>query len=56
MDVATVAIDGVWWRQVPHAADPLFCPDPTTDGRRWQRGEVVGALCFADGEETAWAE
>jgi RES domain-containing protein len=55
VDVATVAIDGVWWRQVPQAADPLFRADPPSDGR-WQRGETVGALYFADSEETAWAE
>jgi RES domain-containing protein len=41
--------------QVPHAADPLFRADPPSDGR-WQRGEVVGALYFADNDETAWAE
>jgi RES domain-containing protein len=55
VDVANVAIDGVWWRQVPHAADPLFRADPPSDGR-WQRGETVGALYFADSEETTWAE
>jgi RES domain-containing protein len=55
VDVATVGVDGVWWRQVPHAADPLFRADPPSDGR-WQRGETVGALYFADSEETAWAE
>jgi RES domain-containing protein len=55
VDVATVVVDGVWWRQVPHATDPLFRADPPSDGR-WQRGEVVGALYFADSEETAWAE
>jgi len=52
VDVVTVAIDGVWWRQVPHAADPLFRADPPND-RRWQRGATVGALYFADSEETA---
>jgi hypothetical protein len=51
----TVAIGGVWWRQVPHAADPLYRADPPSDGR-WQRGEVIGALYFADSDETAWAE
>jgi RES domain-containing protein len=40
---------------VPHAADPLYRADPPSDGR-WQRGEVVGALYFADSDETAWAE
>ncbi len=50
-----MAIAGVWWRQVPHAADPLFRAEPPTDGR-WQHGEVVGALYFADSEATAWAE
>jgi RES domain-containing protein len=55
VDVATVAIRGVWWRQVPHAADPLFRPDPPSDGR-WQRGATIRALYFADSEETAWAE
>jgi RES domain-containing protein len=51
----SVAIAGVWWRQIPHAADPLYRPDPPSDGR-WQRGVVVAALYFADSEATAWAE
>ena len=55
MDVSSVAIHDLWWRQVPNAADPLFRADPPSDGR-WQRGEVVGALYLADSEETAWAE
>ena len=55
MEADSVAIAGVWWRQVPHAADPLFRADPPSDGR-WQHGEVVGALYFADSEATAWAE
>lgn len=55
MHLNTIAVDGIWWRQLPHGGDPLFRGDPPSDGR-WQRGEVVGALYFADSEETAWAE
>lgn len=55
MEVDPVAIAGVWWRQVPHAADPLFRADPPSDGR-WQRGETVTALYFSDSEATASAE
>jgi hypothetical protein len=33
VEVATVAIDGVWWRQVPHAADPFVRADPPGDDR-----------------------
>jgi len=40
---------------VPHAGDPLFRPEPPSDGR-WQRGETVGGVYFADSEETTWAE
>jgi hypothetical protein len=50
-----VAIDGVWWRQVPHGGDPLFRADPPSDGR-WQRGEIIGGLYFAEDESTVWAE
>ncbi len=40
---------------MPHGGDPLFRGDPPSDGR-WQRGEVVGGMYFADSEATAWAE
>ena len=55
MAIEFVAIAGGWWRQIPHAADPLYRAHPPSDGR-WQRGEIVGALYFADSEATAWAE
>lgn len=55
MSVGAVDVDGVWWRQVPRGGDPLFLTDPPSDGR-WQRGEIVGGMYFADCEETAWAE
>ncbi len=35
--------------------DPLELRQPPGDGR-WQRGDVVAALYFADAEETVWAE
>jgi hypothetical protein len=50
-----IDVHGVWWRVVPHGGDPLFRPDPPADGR-WQRGEVIEAMYFADDEDTAWAE
>lgn len=55
MDVDAIAVAGIWWRQTPHGGDPLFRADPPSDGRR-QRGERVGGLYFADGEQTTWAE
>lgn len=55
MDVDELAVEGIWWRQVPHGGDPLFRADPPSDGR-WQRGDVVGGLYFAQDELTAWAE
>jgi RES domain-containing protein len=50
-----VALAGVWYRQVPAAADPLYRP-PHPGDARWQRGSVVEALYFADTAATAWAE
>jgi RES domain-containing protein len=55
VDVDVIDVRGRWWRQTPHGGDPLFRADPPSDGR-WQRGEIVGALYFADAEDTAWAE
>jgi RES domain-containing protein len=55
VDIDVIDVKGTWWRQTPHGGDPLFRADPASDGR-WQRGEVVGALYFADAEDTAWAE
>jgi RES domain-containing protein len=55
LTVEAIDVHGVWWRQLPFGSDPLFRAEPPSDGR-WQRGEVVGALYFADSEETAWAE
>jgi RES domain-containing protein len=55
VDVDAVVVTGAWWRHGPHGGDPLFRSDPPSDGR-WQRGEAVGALYFADSEDTAWAE
>jgi hypothetical protein len=55
VDLDVIDVRGTWWRQTPHGGDPLFHADPPSDGR-WQRGEIVGALYFADTEDTAWAE
>jgi len=55
VNVDAIAVDGIWWRQTPHGGDPLFRADPPSDGR-WQRGETVCGLYFADSEQTAWAE
>jgi RES domain-containing protein len=55
VDVDQIAVEGIWWRQIPHGGDPLFRAEPPTDGR-WQRGEVVGGVYLAQDEETAWAE
>jgi len=55
VNVDAIDVDGIWWRQTPHGGDPLFRADPPSDGR-WQRGETVCGLYFADSEQTAWAE
>ena len=55
MAVDSIAVAGIWWRQTPHGGDPFYRADPPSDGR-WQRGDTVGGLYFADNEETAWAE
>jgi len=55
VDVDAVTVSGVWCRQTPHGGDPLYRADPPADGR-WQRGDTVAALYFADTEATAWAE
>jgi RES domain-containing protein len=55
LSIGAVDVDGVWWRQLPHGGDPLFRADPPSDGR-WQRGDAVGGMYFADNEETVWAE
>jgi RES domain-containing protein len=55
MDVETTSISGIWWRHIPGGGDVHYQPDPPADSR-WQRGEVVDALYFAEEEETAWAE
>jgi RES domain-containing protein len=55
LDVERVSVAGSWWRQIPYGSDPLWLASPPSSGR-WQRGEVVAALYFADTPETAWAE
>jgi RES domain-containing protein len=55
LNVDRVSVVGSWWRQIPHGSDPLWLASPASSGR-WQRGEVVAALYFADTPDTAWAE
>jgi hypothetical protein len=55
LDVAPVALAGIWYRQIPAGTDPLSRPPDPPDGR-WQRASVVGAIYFADTPETVWAE
>lgn len=55
MDVEGTSLSGIWWRQIPGGGDVHHQPDPPADSR-WQRGDVVDALYFAESEETAWAE
>jgi hypothetical protein len=55
LNVDRVSVAGSWWRQIPHGSDPLWLASPPSSGR-WQRGEVVAALYFADTPDTAWAE
>lgn len=55
MDVDLIDVSGAWWRQIPAGGDVHHWPEDPADGR-WQRGEVVEALYFADSPDTAWAE
>jgi len=55
LHIATVAIAGTWWRQLPSGLDPTRRPAPPKDSR-WQRGEVIDAVYLADWPQTAWAE
>jgi RES domain-containing protein len=55
MDVDRISVGGSWWRQIQGGGDVHYKPDEPADGR-WQRGEIVEALYFADQPETAWAE
>lgn len=55
MDVDQIAVHDSWWRQIPGGGDVHYEPEEPADGR-WQRGEIVEALYFADTPETAWAE
>jgi RES domain-containing protein len=55
MDVEGASLSGIWWRQIPGGGDVHYEPDPPADSR-WQRGDVIDALYFAESEETAWAE
>jgi RES domain-containing protein len=55
MEVARVGVRGTWWRQIPGGGDVFYEPEEPADGR-WQRGEIIEGLYFADSEGTAWAE
>jgi hypothetical protein len=55
LDVDPTAVAGTWFRHVPAGADVHLRPPHPADNR-WQRGDVVDALYFADSEETVWAE
>jgi RES domain-containing protein len=55
MEVEWIGVHGSWWRQIPGGGDVHYEPEEPADGR-WQQGEIVEALYFADSPETAWAE
>lgn len=55
MRVDPISVRGSWWRQIPVGGDVHYQPDEPDDGR-WQRGDIVAGLYFADSPETAWAE
>jgi hypothetical protein len=55
LDVDPTSLSGVWWRHIP-AGDDVHYEPPDPPNNRWQRGAVVGALYFADSEQTVWAE
>lgn len=50
-----VAVQGVWYRHVPHRGRVWWRADPPPSGR-WQRGSVIAGFYLADSPETAWAE
>jgi RES domain-containing protein len=53
--IDAVPVNGTWWRHVPAGADVLSRPDHPPD-LRWQHGDVVEGVYFADSPATAWAE
>ena len=55
MAVESLALAGVWYRQIPAGGDPLYRP-PDPGDSRWQHGSVVEAVYFAESEPTVWAE
>jgi hypothetical protein len=55
LDVDPTVVAGTWFRHVPAGADVHIRPPHPADNR-WQRGDVVDALYFADSEDTVWAE
>lgn len=55
LPVAARAIDGAWFRHVPHDAPLLGRPSTPADGR-WQHGDTIAALYLADSVSTATAE
>ena len=55
MDIDTVAVHGEWIRRAPHRSSLVGRAAEPTDGR-WQRGEIVRGLYFADESATAIAE
>jgi hypothetical protein len=55
LDVDAISLAGIWYRQIPAGADPLYRPPHPADSR-WQRGSIVDAIYLADSEPTAWAE
>jgi hypothetical protein len=55
LDVDATSVSGTWFRHIPAGANIFYEPPDPADNR-WQRGNVVEALYFADSEQTAWAE
>jgi RES domain-containing protein len=55
MEAERIGVHGSWWRQIPGSGDVHYQPEEPADGR-WQRGEEIEGLYFADSPETAWAE
>lgn len=55
LDVDGTYVSDIWFRHVPAGSD-VFWQAPHPPDNRWQRGEVVDALYFADSDATMWAE
>ena len=55
IDADSTSVSGIWFRHVRHALGPADRA-PFPGDNRWQPGDVVDALYFAQSEPAMWAE